>query len=164
MDSQKSPEVVAYRKKQKRMAEILSRLGEIEIEKVSLERQKAKLLAEYEQLNQIVVNPEGKEEKGKSKFHFPEDLKHRREEADLLIDLLRLDYLVGKPRIYIQPSSVVCWELKPTHEPTIRWGLWLQSSGWSMDKINTKDPDEWGDYFPCDVYDFAISNDLELAE
>jgi hypothetical protein len=33
-----------------------------------------------------------------------------------------------------------------------------------MDKINTKDPDEWGDYFPCDVYDFAISNDLELAE
>jgi hypothetical protein len=119
MDSQNSPEVVAYRKKQKRMAEILSRLGEIEIEKVSLERQKAKLLAEYEQLNQIVVNPEGKEEKGKSKFHFPEDLKHRREEADLLIDLLRLDYLVGKPRIYIQPSSVVCWELKPTHEPTI---------------------------------------------
>jgi len=29
MDSQNSPEVVAYRKKQKRMGEILSRLGEM---------------------------------------------------------------------------------------------------------------------------------------
>ena len=141
-----------------RIQEILSLLGKIEIEKAILDKQKSDLMAEYEQLNQEVPKKLSKPKK----INFPERLKWREKEAQELIDLVQsYDYLVKKPRIR---TDVICWELNPVDKVTIRWGLYLSLSGWSMDKINTQDPDEWADYFILDVYDLASTNCLELAE
>lgn len=143
-----------------RIQEILSLLGKIEIEKAILDKQKSDLMAEYEQLNQKVSVP--KKPSKPQKINFPERLKWREKEAQELIDIVQsYDYQVKKPRI---GTDVICWELNPIDEVTIRWGLYLSLSGWSMDKINSQDPDDWADYFILDVYDLASTNCLELAE
>ena len=144
-----------------RIQEILSLLGKIEIEKAILDQKKSELMAEYEQLNQVKVLVPKKPSKPQ-KINFPERLKRRENEAEELIEILKsYNYRVKKPRI---ATDVMCWELNPVDDSTVRWGLYLTLSGWSMDKINTQDPDEWANYFILDVYDLASTNCLELAE